>query len=939
MVNFSIAGHLDTLTVNGQGYDDSDDPFVTRFSQSGSVIPALHGVVPRGYIWWTTEHHNEDASSTGWKLCVMESTTTTTTTTITIATDYSSDLWHVAEGACVVDAEGCITSPNHPASYFEYDFCNITVNRSAWTGRLIVTGEGIDSRGSSRYGWSYNDKLWVDGVDGGCPVGDSYFDWDFCQAQAAQDRVPQQSIIWTTGYYSSTYWDRFGWKICEGPPLNDSLPWYNQTWTCDTSGAQLLFPRAWRPPNGMLVYQPYPKQHACTTVWSDPFDLDGDGDLNNGWPYYYASNIFMFYYGESSVDVYERCGPCPCVAGEEQRWQIYQFPSDTPIFSASVSYLSCTPCAAGRFREAGGVVGQESACSPCAAGSTSVAGATACSSCVGGQHTTEEGLSACSLCLPGTYGIDAGCEACRVGHFTAVEGATACASCPSGYLGSSEGLSGCSPCEAGWFGTYFACEECPSGEYAASLGQSRCARCSVGTISPQMRSSACDACPAGQYGTNATATACETCDTGTYTNLAASSACTKCGDLGGSGFHLWTTVGQRVRGGQLRWVEVDGSVAVASCMCVEGARLSDDGACTVCGEGLICPLAGDVQLQPGYFAAPQDIASVWRCHGEDPGRCPGGAPGVCARNRDNSSIACGECDPNMRWTSEGPCEICEPSDVSFLLIVLFLATLSLLSVYSAVVTESRAKNNEHVVLLGTLGSQLVTVIQMMGVCKLLSVTWPQPFSTILSFASVLNFKLEILNVSCVVGMSVVTRYAASAFGCVMLLVVMCTFHASHMFLFHTREMLAGQWKLFRPALVGGLGSIFMMCYISVVATISAPLRCQAHPNGRSTVAAYPQVVCWSSLEHLHMLSVGAAASCIPIGFLTTVSIVLRLLPRFLARGDTSFLHAFSFLFFRFKPGAFWYVSVLLARSTGMALAPVVHDETLQLFVSVLILLP
>ena len=70
----------------------------------------------------------------------------------------------------------------------------------------------------------------------------------------------------------------------------------------------------------------------------------------------------------------------------------------------------------------------------------------------------------------------------------------------------------------------------------------------------------------------------------------------------------------------------------------------------------------------------------------------------------------------MRWTSEGPCEICEPSDVSVLLIVIFLATLSLLSVYYAV-NENRAKNNEHMVLLATLGSQLVAVFQMMGVCR------------------------------------------------------------------------------------------------------------------------------------------------------------------------------------------------------------------------------
>ena len=56
-------------------------------------------------------------------------------------TIYESHLWHVEEGSCVVDAEGCITSANHPGLYPLNDFCNIEINRSAWTGRLIVTGD------------------------------------------------------------------------------------------------------------------------------------------------------------------------------------------------------------------------------------------------------------------------------------------------------------------------------------------------------------------------------------------------------------------------------------------------------------------------------------------------------------------------------------------------------------------------------------------------------------------------------------------------------------------------------------------------------------------------------------------------------------------------------------------------------------------------------
>ena len=71
--------------------------------------------------------------------------------------------------------------------------------------------------------------------------------------------------------------------------------------------------------------------------------------------------------------------------------------------------------------------------------------------------------------------------------------------------------------------------------------------------------------------------------------------------------------------------------------------------------------------------------------------------------------------------------ICEPSDVSVVFVVCLIATLSLLGVYWAIVNENRAKSNDHVVLFTTLVSQLVTVLQMMGVCNLLSVAWPPTF--------------------------------------------------------------------------------------------------------------------------------------------------------------------------------------------------------------------
>ena len=116
-----------------------------------------------------------------------------------LPTIYESDLWHVEEGSS--------------------DFCNIEINRSAWTGRLIVTGDHQEYG----YSWYHQHALWVDGVRGACTSvrgknDDSDLDWNFCQAQVAQERVPEHSITWST----LSYYLGYGWKICQGPLLDDS---------------------------------------------------------------------------------------------------------------------------------------------------------------------------------------------------------------------------------------------------------------------------------------------------------------------------------------------------------------------------------------------------------------------------------------------------------------------------------------------------------------------------------------------------------------------------------------------------------------------------------------------------------------------------------------------------------------------------------------------
>eukprot|EP00971_Amphidinium_carterae_P333881 6468878-Amphidinium_carterae.1 len=56
----------------------------------------------------------------------------------------------------------------------------------------------------------------------------------------------------------------------------------------------------------------------------------------------------------------------------------------------------------------------------------------------------------------------------------------------------------------------------------------------------------------------------------------------------------------------------------------------------------------------------------------------------------------------------------------------------------------------------------------------------------------------------------------------------------------------------------------------------------------------------------------------------------RLLPWRIVKGDTTFLAAWSFLFFRYNSGAYWYGPVVLARNALVAMAPILELAVQQI---------
>ena len=199
----------------------------------------------------------------------------------------------------------------------------------------------------------------------------------------------------------------------------------------------------------------------------------------------------------------------------------------------------------------------------------------------------------------------------------------------------------------------------------------------------------------------------------------------------GANPHLWTTMREAMWSGEFVLMSVDGADKLDDCGCDEGAWMSLDSQCYEYGEGMLCNGLGKVILMEGYFAPSDNAGDVWKCHGIKE-RCPGGAPGTCAKNRLNTSLACGECEVGTRATTSGECDKCGSGELGLSVLVVLAFLVCLCVVYYLTATENRAKQKEFIALIAIMASQIVTAVQMLGV-----------------FDRLLHFDLTVLSPSCV----------------------------------------------------------------------------------------------------------------------------------------------------------------------------------------------
>ncbi|CAE8680241.1 unnamed protein product [Polarella glacialis] len=423
------------------------------------------------------------------------------------------------------------------------------------------------------------------------------------------------------------------------------------------------------------------------------------------------------------------------------------------------------------------------------------------------------------------------------------------------------------------------CKVCPVGRASIAMtdgkGPTRfCLQCPKGLPGEQE----CVPCLIGSYSAVPGSMACSLCAVGSYGSLKGLSACSVCGN-GTISEKLRSTNKAIMVQGEEEWVAYQGAVSFDACGCRKDTRMDASGECLPCGEGLKCDGSGKVMVLKGFYTA-----------ADSPG--------------------------------SGPLEL------------VHLAEITKLSPASAAarVYDGTARNDAFLIASVAVG-QCVVVSQQLSIFGQLKVNWGSPFSEVLDFFGLLALNFEWLNVSCVASFSPLQMYAARVFLVLLFFVAAGCIHLLYVAL--CKKFAEG---LEISALVKVMGNLMMIFFISVAGAILGPFRCYTHPNGARTVQEFGGVLCNSEGEHQKMLIVAGIALIMPVSFFAMASyVVIVELPKRMQKADVAFLRTWSFLYYRYRPGAAVFSVILLVRNVALVIVPVIPGGAIKVLLIILVL--
>lgn len=335
--------------------------------------------------------------------------------------------------------------------------------------------------------------------------------------------------------------------------------------------------------------------------------------------------------------------------------------------------------------------------------------------------------------------------------------------------------------------------------------------------------------------------------------------------------------------------------------------------CQPCPEGLTCPAGLDPPVQqPGFWAEPTACNfKVLRCRNQL--ECPGLALGECAKGRDG--IACNNCHFNHYPLENGTCELCGPGDYwPSILAGLIGVLVAILLVRSAKVDLNQQSLN--LLTVAAVASQTITALQALGSIRKLAVEWIYPVRRIIELTKIVSFDLDVIKISCILGQDSPTlKFIGQLLLWPMGLGVFLT-------CWLISQLRGDKMSLDTVFQLGGV--LVFALFISITLAVLDPFLCIQNPDGSSSMASSPGVVCFNSEEHVWLAFLSSLGIlCYPLLVLSWATFTTLMYPSRINSGaGLKLVRRHGFLFQRFTRECYFYGTLLLLRNIIVSLVPV-----------------
>ena len=110
-----------------------------------------------------------------------------------------------------------------------------------------------------------------------------------------------------------------------------------------------------------------------------------------------------------------------------------------------------------------------------------------------------------------------------------------------------------------------------------------------------------------------------------------------------------------------------------------------------------------------------------------------------------------------------------------------------------------------------------------------------------------------------------------------------------------------------------------------------PFRCARNPDGSSSMASDPGIICYESEEHFVLVTLAAMGILSqPVTILTWATFATLMYPMRVASGSgLRQVNRYRFLFHRFKPQSYYFGLFLLYRNAFVALLPAISAGVVE----------